>query len=98
MNYLYPAIYSKDIITKLNWAVPISDSNKIINNNLSNKLSYQIGKDNNNMYYTRMYYTYKGQAIWSKTNIYYLISSNTESSANSFVCSSLKIVGLYLFP
>ena len=64
MNYLYPAIYSKDILTKLNWAVPLSDSNKIINNNLSNKLSYQIGKDNNNN--NSMYYAYKGQAIGAK--------------------------------
>lgn len=84
MNYLYPAIYSENITTKLNWAVKISDSNKIINNNLSNILSYQIGKDDNSMYYTREY-TYKGQSSGAKQNVYYLINANTASATDGYV-------------
>jgi len=84
INYLYPALYSKDVKTKLNWTVPISDSNKIINNNLSNRLSYEIGKDDKSMYYTREY-TYKGQASKAKQNVYYLINSDTGSAADSYV-------------
>ena len=86
MNYLYPAIYSDDITTKLNWAVPISDSNKVINNNLQNRLFYKIGKskDNNIMYYTREY-TYKGQSSNTKKNIYYLINQNTASASDGYI-------------
>lgn len=86
MNYLYPAIYSDDITTQLNWAVPISDSNKIINNNLQNRLFYKIGKskDNNIMYYTREY-TYKGQSSGAKQNIYYLINQNAASASDGYI-------------
>lgn len=84
MNYLYPAIYSEDRTTKLNWSVPISGSNKIINNDLSNRLFYQIGKDNNSMYYTREY-EYKGKSSKSKQNIYYLINADTGSAADGYI-------------
>lgn len=86
MNYLYPAIYSDDITTKLNWTVPISNSNKVVNNNLQNRLFYKTdkSKDNNIIHYAREY-TYKGQASSTRKNIYYLINQNTASAADGYI-------------
>ncbi|MGH4119268.1 S41 family peptidase [Clostridium sp.] len=84
MNYLYSSLYSDNITTKLNWFVPISNSNKIINNKLLNRLFYQSSKDDKGFYYTREY-NYRGKSSERKQNIYYLINSRTGSAADGSV-------------
>lgn len=84
VDYLYPAIYGEDITTKLNWAVPISDSNKAINNKLVNRFYFRSGKNDNMIYYTYEY-TYKGQSSGTKQNIYYLINEDTGSATDSYI-------------
>lgn len=83
-RYLYQAIYSDDVETTLNWFIPSSDLNKIINNNLKNKLFYQSSSDKDGCNYSRKY-IYRGKAADNKQSVYYLIDRGTASAADGYV-------------
>lgn len=82
-DYIFPVLYSEDVLQSYQWLVLSSESNQCIFNDWRTKLKYEFDKDEDAHYYRRTI-KYKGKAKENK-NVYYLVGTGTGSAADTYI-------------